>query len=114
MPAPAVPPSPHAAKAKLSPEAIAAIRAAARGGTAAASSALSQIGVEVDGEVSKALAHLPAQLAQLDSDENISRASSAAKRSEAVARADFGVPGLFVPQRRLARFDFHGLTLKSR
>jgi len=113
MPAPAVPPSPHAAKAKLSPEAIAAIRAAARGGTAAASSALSQIGVEVDGEVSKALAHLPAQLAQLDSDENIHAhplPPNGAKLSRELISACLGCS---FRNADLRGFDFHGLTLKS-
>ena len=109
----AVPPAPHAAKAKLSLEAIAAIRAAPRNGTAAASSALSQIGVEVDVAVSKAFEHLPVQLAQLDADENTHAhplPSTGAKLSRELISTCLGCS---FRNADLRGFDFHGLTLKS-
>jgi uncharacterized protein YjbI with pentapeptide repeats/beta-lactamase regulating signal transducer with metallopeptidase domain len=115
VPAPAVSPLRHVAdRAKLSPQAVAAIRAAAaRSGTAVASYALSQIGVEVDGVVSKALEHLPAQLAQLDSDEDMHPhrlPPNGAKLSRELISTCMGCS---FRNADLRGFDFHGLTLKS-
>jgi uncharacterized protein YjbI with pentapeptide repeats/beta-lactamase regulating signal transducer with metallopeptidase domain len=68
---PAPPPLPGPGAPTLSPRTLATIRSIAGHGSARAAALGTQIGLEVAGSVGQALAHLPREIAQLDTDDGI-------------------------------------------
>lgn len=112
--APAAVPSPPAVapKFKFSREALAALRRSA-GSSETAAAALSQIGPVIDSAVRHSLAHLPAQLAQVDIDED-GHSHRAPPKGAALSREGLSsCLGCSFRNADLRGFDLRGLSLKG-